>query len=253
MGLIEKHNYLDKTKKCIINIPITVYDMKSGGYSILKKNGCFTKSEILFLNKKPKKELNKILGKMIKKNNWTEILMNGFIDARRKFCEYNNIEMDDILSIKKDALFIINKPVSNLKFNGYEFKLEAKYSSFYYLNDVEFYYDNNKSIIDVKGISNDNIDKHSEFFLEDLMNIFKVIEGGDKDYIASFLKQYRSLYLRKELDIGCYRELNLESLFSYKRRIGGFTYLIEDTDDIDSVDILYNYKNYIIPIINMVI
>ena len=253
--LYKKHNYLDKDKKCIINLPIRSYDMSSGGYSILKKNKIFSKKDIKKLDKMDKYTRNVLIGKLVRQHKeLTDILMNGFIDARKRFMYYNDLIDDDILSIKKDAIFVINKPCSNLEFDGYKFKVEGNYSSYYYLNDNEFYYSNKNNILDVKGISNECLEKHREFILDDFCNIFKIIEGSDKDYRNKYLQNYRSLYLNRELDIGCYRELNLDSCFTFNTLFANkMKYIIDEFDDIEKIDITYNYVNYLLTIFRMIL
>jgi len=253
-NLYLKHNYLDKNRRCIIGLPIRAYDMSSGGYSILKRNKIFSKKDIEKLDNMNKYDRNVLIGKLVREHSeLTEILMDGFIDARKRFMYYNNILDEDILSIKKDALFIINKPANKLLFDGYTFKVEAIYSSYYYMNDIEFYYSNQKNLLDVKGISDETLERHREFILDDFCNIFKITEGNDKLYRNQYIKNYRHLYLNKELDIGCYRELNIDSYFKYKSIIGNRHYLIDDLDDINMIDITYNYVNYITEFIRMII
>jgi len=251
--LYKKHNFLDKTKKCIIGLPIRVYDMKSGGYSILKKNKCFSKKEIEYLESVSKFDRNYYIGNKIRDEKLTDVLMNGFIDARKRFMYYNDIIDSDILSIKKDALFIINRPANKLVFDGYTFKIENVYSSYFYLNSMELYFSNQKNIIDLKGINEENLKKHKEFFLDDLCKIFNLTEGNDRLRRNQFIKDYRSLYLNRELDIGCYRELSIDSYFCYKDKIGNLNFYLDDTDDLYEINITYNYKNYLLPFFNMIL
>lgn len=248
-----KHNYLDITKNCLIGLPIKSYDMSSGGYSILKKAKVFSKKEIEYLDNVPKFERNYYIGNKIRKEKLSEVLMEGFIDARKRFMYYNDIIDDDILSIKKDAIFLINRPAKHLEFDGYKWKLEDSYSSYYYINNIEIYFSNMKKWIDIKGISNDVLELHREFFLDDLCEMFSLIESNNKNIRNRYIQNYRKSYITRDLDIGCYRELNTDSKFKYDKSIGGHSYYIDDIDDVNLVDIRYNYMKYLIPLYKMVL
>jgi hypothetical protein len=252
--LYKKHNYLDKNKRCIISLPIRAYDMVAGGYSVLKREKVFSQEEMEYLDNTSKFKRNYYIGNKVRKENLSEVLMNGFIKARKLFIEANKITDDEILSIKKDAIFLVNKPARYLSFRdeGLEFRLEESYSSYYYINDMEIYFSNNNSLINIKGINDDMLEKHREFFLDDLVKIFKLVEGRDIGRRNMFIKSYRDLYLKKELDIGCYRQLDQLSMFLYKDQIANSRILIDDIDDISKIDITYNYLNYLVPLYNMI-
>ena len=72
--------------------------------------------------------------------------------------------------------------------------------------------------------------------------------ASEYNKLQSFFKEYVTAYKRKELDFDAYREFNSDSLF----RIGGEFPMLSDSmieDDMDVLDISYNYINVIIPTI----
>ena len=250
-----KHNYLNKDISFLCNTQINEYDMKAGGFSILKRAGVLTKSEIEYLEKCPKLERNIYLGNKVKENKeLNELQMNGFIEARKMFFELNNIDDSSVLSIKKDAIFLIRQNVYNTEFDGFTFNLANTYSSYYYFpnqigDDIEMYYKAKTNSIDVKGLGKDNIPLHEDYFLKDLSILFKLAEQSNHDNLIKYLKKYRSKYLNKELDVNCYREMNMHSMFHTKYNIGGQDILSDVPMDIDDLNIVYNYKNFILPLI----
>lgn len=251
MGLWEKHNYLNKEITHLINIPIREYDMKSAGYSILKKNGIFTKEEEKQLEKSKKIDRNVYIGNLLRTDkNLSKVLMDGFKDARRLFLTLNSIKDENLLSAKKDALFIINTPVKNLKFEGYEFELKNTFSSYYRLNEKEFYYRGKEHSVDIKGLGGSILLDHEEYFLKDLMAFFRLAEITKRDTLLKYLKKYRSEYLRRQLPIETYREMNMENKYRTRLNVshGGVFFdniLVDDPD----LDIGYNYIRYIIPLV----
>ena len=86
--------------------------------------------------------------------------------------------------------------------------------------------------------------------LKQLCTIFSLAERNNNTYLIKYLKRFRNKYLNKDLDIGCYRELNRESMFRLKYRIAGDPVLISDIDDKEEIEIIYNYINYIVPLIS---
>ncbi len=250
--LWEKHNYLNKDITCIRNTPIYEYDMSAGGFSILKRAGKLTEEEIYMLTKCSKLERNIYLGNKTGADRaLSELQINGFTESRRQLFERNQIADKDIISIKKDAIFTIKKPCSELEFDGFKWKLENSYSSYYYINNIEFYYSGKTNTVDIKGLGKDNIPLHAEGFTKDLCKIFGLAEQMRGDVLVKYLKRYRHKYLNKELPMESYREYNHESMYRLEDKyIAGMAVLIQEPTDIDEVNISYNYMKYIKPLIS---
>lgn len=253
-GLWNRTNYLNKTIDTISNTKIYEYDMKQGGYCILKQNGFFTNKEIKYLDTCPKLDRNVYIGrKLINKPEWNKVLIDGFKYIIKRLIEIYNIPDDKILSIKKDAIFLIDTFLgSNLQIEYMELKLENTYTSYYYIKEIEaeFYY--NKYKLDVKNINKEVVEWHKDYFLKDLMNIFEIVEKNNYDLLIKKLKRYRKQYVERELPIEHYRELNRDNMY----RIDIFnnkTILAESWDDVNSVNIDYNFKTFIQPLIKILI
>jgi hypothetical protein len=250
MSLYKKHNYLNREVPYLINTVVKEYDMKSGGYTILKKYGEFSKSEIEYLDSLPKYERNVWIGKRVRENrNLSSVLMDGFTEARRLFFEANDVDENKVLSIKKDALFLVNYPAIHTTIDGFEFQLKNNYSSYYLLNGKEFYFKGKSQELDVKGIGDDVIDEHREYFVKDLINIFTLAEKGNTDYLIKYLRRYRDNYLNRRLALPTYREFNMENAYrtDYDSSLGSI--YLESINQGSAINIGYNYIKYIIPLI----
>jgi hypothetical protein len=250
MSLYEKHNYLNKEVPYLINTNIREYDMKSGGYTILKKYGEFTDKEIEYLDSLPKYERNVWIGNRIReKKHLSSVLMEGFTEARRLFFEANDVRDSEVLSIKKDALFLINYPAIHTNIDGFEFQHKNSYSSYYLLNGKEFYYKGKSQELDIKGIGDEVMKDHEEFFIRDLKNIFTLAEKGNTEYLIRYLRRYRDNYLSKRLPVQTYREFNMENAFrtTYDSSLGSI--YLETINQGSAINIGYNYVKYIIPLI----
>lgn len=178
-------------------------------------------------------------------------LKEGIEQARKWFITANNIPEDNILSIKNDALFVIENKALHTSFSCVNFVVKNEYTSYYHLRKYEFYF--NKKVLDVKGIGDDSLELHKEYMLDLLSYIFDIAEdvGGILEAIK-FLRKIMVTYSERKLPLGYYREFNPRSKFHtrYKSRIGDF--FIDYFADcpilksvypeyVEKIDISYNY------------
>jgi len=252
--LLNKHLYTDKNIHYIKGSRIFEYDIKDAGFSIIKNKELLPSSVIKSLGKLKKEQKNIEIGKLMKYTpDLSTMMMNEFIKIRQEFGHQNSIISSDILAIKKDAIFTINKLCKNLFINNYEFTLRNRYSSFLNLGGLEFYYNYNK--LDVKGINIEKQNLHRKYmftFINDLLRLCEETENQDK--IFTYLKNFRTKYLTRNLDYRFYRELNQDSMFLYKRSNPLRVYLEEiPLSMVKELDILYNYKNIFIELINYIL
>lgn len=250
--IFDKMNYLNKNIPCLISVNIYEFDMKSGGFSILKKNNIFSESELKYINTLSKLDRNIYIGKLIlKRPELNDLLADGFKDAIMKFSQYNNIAEHNVISIKKDAIFIFDVLPRVLSFDGYTFQRKNTYSSYYYLNKLEIYYSSKSNLIDIKGISDANLIKHRNGILTFMLDLFRLAERKDKKKTLSIMKKYRSDYIGHKLNIEHYRQLDSSSLYKLKENITGYDVMVEESNSIEEIDIGYNFHKIFIPLISM--
>ena len=70
--------------------------------------------------------------------------------------------------------------------------------------------------------------------------------------LNSFLHEFVKMYKRKELEFDYYREFNVESRFRYQLLGSEIMANNIDSDMLKHVNIEYNYKNIILPLINYI-
>lgn len=244
--LYENDKYLNKDIEYIFGNEIIEYDLKSAGFNILCYFNLISDSMKNKLANMGKQERQIQIGIMQKNNKeFAEKLSNGFKEARRLFFEANNIGDLDILSIKKDAIFTL-KPCRNVRFGNLFFDTKNKYTSYLYLNRYEFLYNQDK--IDIKGISDSNVELHNDGFLLFLKDYFMYKESMTNDYVRKFIIDFAKDYKEKELPIEFYRELNKNSLYKTNMVFNKHDIYLSDTTNMNVLDISYNYLNYIIPL-----
>lgn len=250
--LYERHNYLNKNISYLVSTEIIEYDMVSAGLNICKEYKLLPEQDIEELFQLPKNVRVIRLGLLQKENkNLVRDMNEGFKKARQLFFEANNIQDDEVISIKKDAIFV-TKRCRVREFGNIVFQPKNTYTSYYRINGMEFYF-NNKTGIDVKGIQNDLLDLHRDYMLKFLHRFFYMNETSSPKHIIKFLNEFTYNYKTKELPLGFYRELNRESAFRTKETINGQTVglMSISRQDFEIVDISYNYFKYLVPLISI--
>jgi hypothetical protein len=255
--IYERHNFLNKDISYLINTEILEYDIKSAGFNIVKRFDLLPESKVRYLEKLSKKERQVTIGLWIRNNKQLAVdINNSFIATRKEFFKANELTEDDILSIKKDAIFTL-KRCHELEFDSIIFDEKNFYSSYFYLNKKEFYFNSFANKLDVKGISETNLEKHRPYILDFLSKFFRLLEMSDTENATKRLKQFANYYREKTLHVGYYRELSADSTYVmkndeiYKNR----SVLLDnvDNDFIDMLNINHNYICYVIPLLNILI
>jgi hypothetical protein len=249
--LYQRHNYLNKDIEYIVSNEIIEYDIQSAGFNIMKKYKLLDEQKIRYLESLGKKQRQIQIG-LYQREDRTLVkrLNEKFVEVRQWFFENNDIQDEDILAIKKDAI-MTTKRCFNTEFGNIVFAEKNIYTSYYYLNNYEFYY--NKDTVDVKGISDELLELHDEYMLDFLYNFFRMNEISSRKKVIGLIKDFSYYYKRRELDINYYRELNSQSLFKINEKLFGEKIGLKYTKDKESIDIGYNYMNYVVPLISILV
>lgn len=259
-NLYMKDNYLNKNISYLFNKKIIEYDLKSANTSLCKEYNLLSKDIISEIEEKPKKERVVIIGKMMRKDSkFKEGLKASFIDIRKRFFELNDIADDDILAIKKDAIFCL-KECKHTKIGKCNFIEKNVYTSYLYLNTFEFYYgpssdEYGKYKIDIKGIDDVIVHKHDGFMLDFFLKAFRHFETSDIQTQFNFLKRFIDKYKHLQLEVGYYREFDREGIIrlsdsneTYDEEI-----FIPYEHKQEHINIDYNFFNILLPLIKIII
>lgn len=247
--LYERSLYLNPNIDFLFGRNIIEFDMKSAGLSLIKYYNLLDEHTIASLEQMEKTARNKQIG-IIQRDNpeFKNSLSNAFIDMRRIFIETLNLNDIDILSIKKDAIFIIDPPTKKeVCFKNVIFVPKNKYTSYINLNKKEFYINSLMKQIDVKGLS--SVELHRKYLLDFILKFATMNEkSSNVDIIIRTLVRFVKDYRNRKLPVEFYREMNNSGMYRvYQDYLDDFVE-ISNTDDIDNLDISYNYINYIAPL-----
>ncbi len=246
--ILAKDKYLDKDILYLKNRNIVEYDMKSAGFSIVKNKRLVHDEMLDRLSRLTNKQRNILIGKLQAGNrHFTKTLIGSFAEIRCEFGRLNELYNENILAVKKDAIFTIDVDAKNLLvFDAYQFDNKNNYTSYLYANRCEFFYSADRDVLDVKGISDVTREKQHDYLLNDIKNLLAKAEILNPEARYKMLKRYREQYLNRELPYQTYRCLS-----SGYYKLTTTECMLEECplDNIDDIDITDNYRDFILPLI----
>jgi hypothetical protein len=260
MELWERTTWLNKDIDYLFGNRITEYDMKSAGLSLSKKFKLLPESTIRDLESVSKQDRNIRMGLIQRKDKeYTKKLLDAFKQMRKEFFEANDLNESNLLSIKKDAFFVIDKKCHTTDFGEVKFDSKNKYTSYMYLNKLEFYFNTATKHVDIKGLGQgktlDEIrEAHKDFMLDFMLRYVRMKEiGVSGNPMDIFLRKFVEDYRNKQLPVGYYRELSkFNAYLVYDEVLGEYQY-IKDVGTLDDVVIARNYYEYIVKLVSLCI
>lgn len=248
MEIWESDNFINPNIPFLFNRNIIEYDMKEAGFSLSKEYELLDSNTIDYLSKLRKDRRTIEIGKIQQKDEkFKNDLKIAFQTARGLFFIENEIDVNDLISIKKDAILTTKKCKHQEFGKNILFRPKNEYSSYIQLEKrLEFYYSPTK--LDVKGIGEDNLVNHQDYMISFIKRFFNKMETEDDITVISFTKRFIDKYKRKELEVGYYRELSNQPVF---RTLDGDVFEEYWEDSKDDLDISYNFQKYLLKMIQI--
>lgn len=250
-SLYKRDTYLNKDIPFIYGTNIYEYDMHHAGISICKYFDLLPEEEIERIENKSKnkKQIAVTLGKLQRKNSeFKKKLAEGFVNAREIFFRENNLQDEDILSIKKDAIFTF-RTCDKCIFGPLEFSQKNHYTSFVHIVQYELYYSYDK--LDVKGIDDKILYQYKDYMMEFISKVFYKMENETKEDTLRYIRVFSDRYKRLELEPEYYRSFDREG--SFKSKDGEHVYNMATPELLPEIDISFNYMNVILPLLKTII
>lgn len=245
----EKDNFVNTNIFYLFNNEIIEYDLKEAGFSISKEFSYLSKSDIEKLSLMSKDKRHKKLGLLQREDeDFKENLKTGFILARKRFIEDNNLSIDEIIDIKKDAIFTTR--ICNTEKVGEHllFRPKNKYTSYIRLSRlIEIFYGEN---VDIKGISDENINLHKDFILKIICQFINKMETDSKENAVKYLVKMTDKYKWKELELGFYRTFDARSIFELTDESQDDIVSVYDIG-LDNINIDFNFENVLLKLLKI--
>lgn len=217
------------------------YDMKNAGYNLAKAYQLLPEDTLSSLGRMKKERRTVEIGKLQMKNQvLKESMQEAFKKARRMFFEANMIEDGDVISIKKDAIFL-KRPCEHTTFLEYiDFRIKNTYTSYLRLQKrIEVYYQEDD--MDIKGLGDAALEYHKDYLVSFLRQFCYFMETDTKENTIKWFRRFVDKYKQKELPLGYYRRFQQDAYFDI---LGDDSKYYEYWEDkVDEVDITFNYFN----------
>jgi len=206
------------------------YDITKANISILLQYGYISPKEFEMYSQMNKLQRQIAIGRLQQNPMYSNAINRGFEEARKSLIAVNDIREDDIVSIKKDALYVLRR-LNITDFTNIHFTLRGTYSIF--LNcmglEIYFFWDERTDDYDIqiKGINDDKLYLH-EAFMSIICDILRYVQQGDLQSAMSYITEIRERYNSKDFPIECYREFNSNSSYRLIGRNFGVSDLTEE-------------------------
>lgn len=221
---------------------IDEWDIRSANTSLMKYYKLASPAIISKLEKMEKRDREPAVGRISQKDkSFSAALEKAFTDIINEFITANQLNPDtDIISIKKDSVFVRNKNIQYHEFgNGaVNFINKNSYAGCLLIPNYEFYYAKDK--IDVKGISDDVLHLHEDGILAFISMMMQ--ESNNWIELNRFMKEYTVAYKTRQLPFNAYREFT--SVSKFRVSLYGNEVLMDNIDEdlIEDTDISFNYE-----------
>lgn len=197
---------------------IREYDISKANINVLLKLGFITQDQYNYFFRLKKQAREVMVGYFLqehKKEKYGQELIKGIREERRLFFEANGIQDHEVLAIKNDAIFLIEKIPSVTKLDGIEFVQKETYTSFYKLDrqfNKEMYYKldmpNDTEILEIKGMNDRAYKEHEPYMIDFLKVLFGTIETADISEAINLIQIFADQYVKKELPIEYYKRFD---------------------------------------------
>ena len=175
---------------------IQEYDMEAASVSVCEHDGLLPQEMINELKLMPKEKRTVKMGKLQRDDKmFSENLLAGIRNMRKKFIETNNLTQDEILSLHSDACILNTnrRIISNIE--NVNFRKKNDWNAYIRYKGIEMFYKNDikNNYIDYKNIPEELVQMHTMGFDVYLKKVFGYIENYDENvlkYISRFQKQY---------------------------------------------------------------
>lgn len=249
MSVLEKDTWTEDVDLLLSDI--IEYDMRRAGLSIIRQDKLLSDNEIQRLANLDKHESDKAIGKLYLKNKqFKELHMKGFQKYRIRFGELNELNDSDILSIKKDAIFVKKYCDITQIADNIEFREKNHYEAFLKIRKMEIYWSPTR--MDVKGISDERLELHRPYMLETISRFVRLLSQYDYEKATKFIVKVMNDYKIRNLPVGYYREFSSDS--NYVHNVNGKVMLLHNVGESfkSQIDIAYNYLNVLVPLLQLV-
>lgn len=238
LPLLEKSSYLYPSR--YVSGRIVEYDIKSANITMLHKYKKIDDSYFSFLSHLPKRDREIEIGNLIRLDiSYFNTIRDGIKEAKIKLFDSNNIKLNEVIRIANDAVYINRSyDLKYIIFDDVEFKKKSLNSVMMKLCNliIFFYCDHDIFHIDIKGMDEETMKLHENYFLSDLSQIIFLMERVSVESAMEYFNILFDNYINLKLPKEYYRCFDSKSLYKYNK----INFYMMDIENINDIDINYN-------------
>ena len=249
-NIVSQMNYLTPAR--YISGRIVEYDLHAANISILRQKEIISQERYEYLKSLPKITREIEIGLLEKADSSVyPALQEGIIEAKKDLVGFNKIDEEQIVRVANDAIYINSDvDLKYLQFGDFVyFKPKSEYNIYCKLDKLvifcKFLEDGNLNI-DIKGLDSTDraLELHKDYMVSIIISTIVLLERSGIQSAIDYLSEVCKKYVRRELSVEYYRELNKESLYKFPNITNFAEFGIQyATDaDINLIDVTYNYN-----------
>ena len=250
--LYNRSSYI-QSKSPIID-RITEYDIRSANTTMLRRAHLVKAKDLDALEELPKHDREVIIGNMINQNRDIGLaIRKGIVKAKRELFQANGIQSDEVHAIRNDAVFVVGRRLRETEFGPVQFKEKNVYSMYMRVEGIDFYYDRSRNTVDVKGIKDTIVEEedHQNGMVRYMTTVMGYLSRDRRDALRKYLLAFVDDYKSKRLPVCYYREFGILDAYRTTMELSGYSYTmtVANADDLPMINGIYNYKRFILPIV----
>lgn len=220
----DKMMWFNNNIQYMFHANIVEYDMVAASVSICERFKLLKPEMIEQLKLLPKQDRTRRMGLLQRDDKeFSEQLLSGIREIRRKFLEANNLDERNVLSLHSDAIIFNSKKKIISDIEGVRFSHKNTWNAYLRMDKKEMFYSEDNegnSFIEFKGIPENLINQHTIGLNKYIRTVFSYLENYNPK-VLSYISNFQMKYLQDKLPvyyyepfgkIGNYKTSNFEVL-----------------------------------------
>jgi hypothetical protein len=181
---------------------IVEWDMAKASLSVCEHFNLLDSKEIARMKALPKLEREKAMGMHQRGNKeFSNLLLSGIREIRRKFLEVNGLDESNILSLHNDAVIFHSRKKIISDIEGIKFHHDNTWNAYIRYDRAEIFYKEDElgnGCLEFKNVGKDKAQEHTFGLNKYLIKVINGIENYDMDVIR-YMRKFNQQYMQDKL------------------------------------------------------
>lgn len=175
---------------------IVEYDMKAASVSVCECFHLLDDETIKLMKLMPKEKRTVEMGNLQKNTEFSNKLLSGIREIRKKFLETNGLDESNVISLHSDACLISSSKRLITNIDGVEFRKKGTWTGYIKYQNIEILYVD--GTLTIKGMPKQTANYHTLGLNQHILKIFEMIENYDLN-IYKYLSRFQRDYIQDKL------------------------------------------------------